>query len=126
MEYTVIVDNRSYDLPKKTIGIMEKLDEVLKVDSKPLSMKQKYQKIFDFAKLVLGNEVIEIFGSDKVTDIDVGELELLVLKIQDSYNQPIAEYQNEKFENSLGSIPTDKIKAITEAAQAIDTVSKTK
>ena len=33
MDYTVIINNRSYDLPKKTVSVMNKLDDVLKVDN---------------------------------------------------------------------------------------------
>ena len=29
MDYTVIINSRSYDLPKKTVSVMNKLDEVL-------------------------------------------------------------------------------------------------
>lgn len=32
MVYTVIVNNRSYELPKKTVTVMEDLDQALKVD----------------------------------------------------------------------------------------------
>ena len=33
MDYTVIINSRSYDLPKKTVSVMNKLDEVLKAVS---------------------------------------------------------------------------------------------
>ena len=32
MVYTFIINGRSYDLPKKTVSVMEKMDDVLKVD----------------------------------------------------------------------------------------------
>lgn len=122
MIYTVIASNgQSYDLPPKTINIMEKLDKVLKVDSeKGLSIRQKYQKIFDFVVELLSKEVAaEILGGQTLNDVDMGELELLVLKIQDSYNDAISEYRAEKLRDSFDSIPADKLKALTEIGKAI-------
>lgn len=119
MVYTVIANDRSYDLPAKTIGVMEKLDEALTVDAKPLTIKQKYQRLFEIARGIVGPQIKEILGGDKLADIDVGELELLILKIQDAYNEPLAEYRAEKLESGLDSIPAEKIKAITDAASAM-------
>ena len=72
MEYTIIVNGQSYDLPKKTIVVMSELDEVLKVDSNTkLSIKQKYEKIHAFIKNLVGYESAkEIFGSDDLNEID--------------------------------------------------------
>ena len=51
MEYTVIIDGHSYDLPKKTVAVMEKMDEVLKVDSvRGYSVRQKFEKLYSFVK----------------------------------------------------------------------------
>lgn len=126
MIYTVIANGQSYDLQAKTIAVMERLDEVLTIDSKPLTLRQKYQKLFDFVKWIIGPEIKEILGGDKITDIDVGELELLILKIQDAYNAPVTEYRTGKLEENLESIPADKLAAITEAAKAISNVEKLK
>lgn len=122
MIYTVIASNgQSYDLPPKTIGVMEKLEKVLKIDSeKGLSIRQKYQKLLDFTKDILGAEnAAEILNGNNLNDIDVGELELLILKIQDSYNDAVSEYRNEKLRESFDSIPADKIAALTEIGKAI-------
>lgn len=48
MEYTVIVNGKSYDLPKKTIAVAESLEEVLKVDSTNLKIRQKMGKTAPF------------------------------------------------------------------------------
>ena len=43
MEYTVIINNQSYDLPKKTIKIMEDMEKVSKIDSvKGLGIRDKF------------------------------------------------------------------------------------
>lgn len=121
MIYTVIASNgQSYDMPPKTLEVIERLDKVLKVDNEKCSIRQKYQKVLDFVKFILGDEnIVEILGGKSVDEIDVGELEVLVLKIQDAYNNAVTEYRTEKLRESFSSIPTDKIAALTEIGKAI-------
>ena len=125
MIYTIIASNgQSYDLPAKTIAVMDSLNNILKIDQTDLGLKQKYQKILEFAVNVLGDEAVkEILGSDKVNDIDVGELELIILKIKAAYDKPIEEYRAEQLENSLEGIPTEKLVALT---KAVNTINSTK
>ena len=127
MIYTIIASNgQSYDLPAKTIGVMDSLNNILKIDQTDLGLKQKYQKILEFAVNVLGNEAVkEILGSDKVNDIDVGELELIILKIKAAYDKPIEEYRTEQLENSLEGIPTEKLVALTKAVNTINSTNVT-
>ena len=127
MIYTIIASNgQSYDLPTKTIGVMDSLNNILKIDQTDLGLKQKYQKILEFAVNVLGDEAVkEILGSDKVNDIDVGELELIILKIKAAYDKPIEEYRTEQLENSLEGIPTEKLVALTKAVNTINSTNVT-
>ena len=127
MIYTIIASNgQSYDLPTKTIAVMDSLNNILKIDQTDLGLKQKYQKILEFAVNVLGDEAVkEILGSDKVNDIDVGELELIILKIKAAYDKPIEEYRAEQLENSLEGIPTEKLVALTKAVNTINSTNVT-
>ena len=127
MIYTIIASNgQSYDLPSKTIAVMDSLNNILKIDQTDLGLKQKYQKILEFAVNVLGDEAVkEILGSDKVNDIDVGELELIILKIKAAYDKPIEEYRAEQLENSLEGIPTEKLVALTKAVNTINSTNVT-
>lgn len=127
MIYTIIASNgQSYDLPAKTIAVMDSLNNILKIDQTDLGLKQKYQKILEFAVNVLGDEAVkETLGSDKVNDIDVGELELIILKIKAAYDKPIEEYRTEQLENSLEGIPTEKLIALTKAVNTINSTNVT-
>lgn len=120
MEYTIIVNGRSYDLPKKNISVMEKLDEALKVDSLRMNIRQKYERLHRFVKDIVGEEnAKEIFGSDDLDNIDLSELSLTVLKINDAYDQPVSEYSNDKMLKMINSIPTEKITSLTKSMQSI-------
>lgn len=120
MVHTVILNGRSYDLPKKTIGIANKLDEVLKIDSiRGLSLRQKYEKLHVFTKDVLGEKTTrEILGTDDLDEIDLSELTITVRKIVDAYEKPIADYQMEKNREKLAGFPMKQIESIIGAANA--------
>ena len=88
MEYTVIVNGKSYDLPKKTIAVAESLEEVLKVDSTNLKIRQKMEKLHRFSKDLLGEDnVKEILGTDDLEEADTSALAMLVLNINEAYEK---------------------------------------
>lgn len=120
MEYTIIVNGRSYDLPKKTIPVMEKLDDVLKVDSiKGLSVKQRFEKIHAFVKGLVGDEAAaEMFGSDNISEIDLSELTLAVMKINAAYEKPISDFEAEERAEKFNALPIEKISSLTKAIQS--------
>ena len=128
MEYTVIIDGQSYDLPKKTVAVVEKIDEVLKVDStKGYSVRQKFEKLHVFVKDIVGEETArEMLGSDNITEIDLSELTLLVRRIIDAYDSPIAAYDAEKSRVKLEGLPIDKIISVAKAAEKITAMSPQK
>lgn len=122
MEYTVIVNGKSYDLPKKTLAVMEKLDDVLKVDTiKGLSVRQKFEKLHGFMKDVVGEEKCrEMFGSDDLEEIDLSELTVTIKRMVDAYDQPVNEYDIEKSKNQLNRLPLDKIISMAAAAEKME------
>lgn len=121
MEHTIIVNNKCYELPKKTVAIAEKLDNALKVDSiVGLSVKDRFKKLHDFVKEMVGNEnAAEMLGSEDLNEIDTSELAVIVLKINDAYEKPMTDYQTERMQTKLSNIPIDKITSMTKAAQTV-------
>ena len=122
MVYTIIVNEESYDLPKKTVAVMEKLDDVLKVDQiKGLTVKQKFEKLHSFVKGLVGDSnAEEMFGSDNISEIDLSELTLVVKKIAAAYDKPIADYDAEIARRKFDNVPIEKIVSLTKAAQTIN------
>lgn len=121
MEYTIIVNGQSYDLPKKTIDVVSELDEVLKVDSNTrITIKQKYERLHIFMKHLVGADAVkEMFGSEDLNDIDLSELTLAVKKVVDAYDSPVAAYVAEKNTAKLDGIPIEKLLSIANAAEKI-------
>lgn len=121
MEYTIIFNGRSYDLPKKTVAVAELLDEVMKIDTiKGLSVSQRYEKLHSFIVGLVGKEnAEEMFGSNKLSDIDLSELTLSVRYVIDAYEKPIAEYNASISRDKLNNLPIDKILATVNAAEKV-------
>lgn len=128
MEYTIIVDGRSYDLPKKTLSVVEKIDGVLKVDEiKGLSVRQRFEKLHGFVKEMVGEEnATEMFGSSNLSEIDLSEVTLAAKRIIDAYEKPLADYEMEKRYDKINSLPIDKLTSVTKAAQAVTNVNMVK
>lgn len=128
MEYTIIVNGRSYDLPKKTVAVMEKMDDVLKVDTvKGLSVRQKFEKLHNFVKDVVGEEqATDMFGGANLAEIDLSEVTLAVKKIVDAYEKPIVDYDAEKRQMAFDKLPIEKLVSLTKAAQTAAAVQGTK
>ena len=121
MEYTIIIDGRSYDLPKKRLSVMVTMDDVMKVDSvKGYSVRQKFEKIHRFIKDLVGDDnAKEILGSDNISEIDLSEVTLTAKKIIDAYDKPITDYDLEKSMRKIEGIPIDKIVSVANAAEKI-------
>lgn len=127
MEYTVIINNISYDLPKKTIDVVDKVDTILKVDASNLNVRQKYEKLHRFTKDILGDDnTKEILGSENLSDVDLSELTLTVRMIIDAYDKPISDYDYEKRNRSLESLPIEKIASLSKAVESIASLSPNK
>ena len=125
MEYTVIVNGKSYDLPKKTIAVAESLEEVLKVDSTNLKIRQKMEKLHRFSKDLLGEDnVKEILGTDDLEEADTSALAMLVLNINEAYEQPVTEYRTDKMREAFNGIPTEKLSSLTKSMQTVMNVQE--
>ena len=119
MIHTVIIDGRSYDLPKKNMKMAGKIDDILRVDSSQgMSLKQRFEKLHIFVKEVLGEDTAkEILGSDNLEDVDLSELTLAVRKIIDGYQKPIADYEMEKSMEKFSAIPTGKFDSMSKVLE---------
>lgn len=128
MEYVIVVNGRSYDLPKKTMEVVENLDEVLTVDSiKGFTVRQKFEKCHKFIQNLLGKEAAEeMFGSSDITKIDLTEVTLVIQKINAAYLEPIERQQMAQSFAALNNIPIDKITALSNAARTIERMGESK
>ena len=118
MNYTVIVNGQSYDLPKKTMKVVEEMDKVAQIDNvKGIGIRDKFKALFDFIGGLVGKDAAkEILGSDKLDEVDLSEVTLTFAKIKDAYDKPLEDYNTDKSFQKLNSIPTDKIVQLANVA----------
>ena len=86
MVYTIISDDmQSYDLPGKTLKVVEKIEDVIKNDArKDLSIRDKYKRLHAFVVDILGKEVAEEFlGTSKLDEMDLSVLTITAKKIME-------------------------------------------
>ncbi len=121
MEYTVIIKDRSYDLPDKTLKVVEEMDTVVRIDGKRgMSIRDKYKRLYDFIVGLVGMEnAKEILGSDNIEEVDLCEVTLTVKKILDAYEQPLLDYQTQQMEEQLRRVPIEKMAGITQTIDSI-------
>lgn len=117
MIYTVIINDRSYDLPKKTMAVTEELEKTAKIDEvKNLSTREKYKKVLDCVVSLIGTDnVKEALGSIDINEVDLSDVTIAFRKIVDAYNKPVQDYN---MANSLSSLDSLPIGRLTELANA--------
>lgn len=129
MIYTVIINDRSYDLPKKTLAITEALEQTAKVDELNIPTREKYRKVLDCVISLLGKEaVVEALGSTDLNEVDLSEVTIAFRKIVDAYNRPVQDYVNASGRGALEGMPLQEMTALANAAtqilNAADTIKK--
>lgn len=119
MQYTVIVNGRSYDLPPKTLEVVEEMEKVSNIDNvKGLSIREKFQKIFDFVSGLVGVDAAkEILGSDDINKVDLSDVSLAFIKIVEAYDKPVNGYKAEQLRSRVRGLETMNIPNIIELAK---------
>jgi len=121
MEYTIIIKGHSYELPQKTIAVVEELEEITNIDSiKGLSIKDKFKRLFQFIEKCVGTDnAVEILGSKRVEEVDLSDVSITVRKIIEAYAAPLREYEADLQRRQIEELPIDKIMELAKTAKAI-------
>ena len=121
MTYTLIVGTKSYDLPKKTLAIVEKLDGVVALDKNPrMNTRDKYQSILNLEEELLGKSNLEeILGATSLDDMYLSEVVITFRKIVDAYNKPVQEYDRAASTEAFNRIPVEKLNQLATLVKAI-------
>lgn len=122
MQYTIIANGKSYDLPPKTMGVVEELERVSEIDNaKGLSIREKFQTIYDFMVGLMGAEnTKEILGSDDIDKVDLSDVSITFLKIVDAYDKPVSDHRTAQIKSQtrgLDAVSIDKIIDLAKTAE---------
>lgn len=127
MVYTIISDDmQSYDLPGKTLKVVEKIEDVIKNDArKDLSIRDKYKRLHAFVVDILGKEVAEEFlGTSKLDEMDLSVLTITAKKIMDAYDKPVDDFNRARVQQTIDDIPLDKVTELIKATDNIKDIKK--
>lgn len=125
MEYTVIWNGQSYDLPCYSLKISEKLEEIENINRSSAKFREKCKKMYDLAEFVIGKQaVLEILG--KFDDSDPNKVNILYLEILKSYNKPLEDYSMAGMEEMMNSDELEKVLEIVKALPQIKEMKESK
>ena len=110
-------------LPDYTVDIAEKIESVMLYADTKARFRDKIKKMYDFLSNLLGKEkVVEQFG--KFETCDPNDINLLFLRITDTYNRPVADYNDDKIVEKLDKTQIDKLSKIVDSADKIKNFDK--
>ena len=125
MEYTVIYNGQSYDMPNYSIKISEKLEEIELLNRGNQKFRDKCKKMYDFIGEILTKHVAnELIG--KFEDSDPNTINILYLEIVKSYNKPLMDYNDAEVEKKINSDELGKVIELVKALPQIKELKETK
>lgn len=90
MEYTLIINGRSYDLPKFTKSVKNDIEKIITDnESKGLSDDEKYKRMYIFIKKMIGDKnAMEIFETTDLDEMDLKLIGICFYEICNEYDRP--------------------------------------
>lgn len=127
-EYALRINNREYELPKKTISVQERIDKIDDENEKKLiSKRKKYENMFAFVKDMVGEDAAkEIFETDdlsRIDDIDLCTITISYLGIVDAYSKAVRDYQLDGSESVINNEVLGKVISLAKSVETIQNVT---
>lgn len=121
MEYIIIDGSKSYDLPKKTLKIVEEMERAISIDSSSnVPIKDKYKAVLKACQTIAGQEATEeILGGNKLEEMDLCEVTILFEKICAAYQAPIDDFKNDRSSEVLSRLPIAEIEKLSNVLASI-------
>lgn len=118
MNYTIEMNGNVLELPKYTISVMEKIEQVeKKTNSASGSMKSKLQGLYNFLCDLIGTDDVEN-AIGKFEDSDPNEINIAYLSVIREYNRPLSDFEIKQGLEQINELNNSDI------AKLGDTISK--
>ena len=119
----IIINKKTYELPKRTLELADKIDALLEIEESYIRAEIKTRDIitaeFNFLLELMGDKnVTEMLGTSDLESCDVGDISCIVASILSAYNSRV---EQEKLKNKLAVLNNPDIK---KAMDFIDKASK--
>ena len=92
MDYELELRGRTYELPKFTRSVKNKMEKINSDNASNLSDVKKFKNMYVFIKESVGEEAAkEIFGTDNFDDMDLNDITVCYIEIANAYDKPVNE-----------------------------------
>ena len=121
MNYEIMTNtDKIVQLPNYTIKLAESIEAVSSFTENPNNkFREKIKKMYNFLETIISKEIMdEDIGS--FNTCDPNNVNLMFLKVVDSYNSPVTEFNTDKISDRLDNIPLDKVANLIESADKLN------
>lgn len=103
-----MLNKKSFDLPKKTIGIMQKIEDLLEIEKqyedKEIKVIECVHAEYDFLIAILGEKkTAEYLGSNDINEIDINEVSVAIVHILNAYKDKVENVRMEYAQKQLNN-----------------------
>lgn len=114
----VILNGKSYDLPKKTLAVVEKIEEIKEAEKSYLKGNYKIRDLimlqYNFLVNMIGVENVEILlDGNVIDDMNVNDIIVAILNISHTYNKPIEDAKYKNISEQLNRAEFRKVETLT-------------
>ena len=117
MNYTIEINNNVLELPKYTISVMEKIEQVEKNTNSSASTKSKLQGLYNFLCDLIGKDDVEN-AVGKFEEADPNDINIAYLSVVREYNKPLNDFEMKQGLEQINELNNSDISKLG------DTVSK--
>lgn len=127
MNYSIIINNETVNLPDYTFGIADKIETQENLNAGSAKFRDKCKGMYDLICTLIGKDETEKHIG-KFNDADPNTVNIVYLEIIKAYNKPLNDYNidenQSKFSDALSAIDGEQVSKISELMKAINTVNK--
>lgn len=121
MKYTFIYNGKSYELPKKTIEVAERLEYCAGLDDTDMSIREKFKYFYETIEILTGKEnAEEILGSENIEEVDLSEVSIVMQKIMGAYSKPITQSEIRELHDLLNEMPISKLEKLSDLSMGLN------
>lgn len=123
MVYTIIENEKSYDLPQYNLKISAKMEAVEKFKTTAASASDKIRKMYGFITELVGKEnAVEMIG--KVDEADPNMINIVYLDIVRAYNKPLMDYEKERQAEQVNNEAFEKLEKLMSNLNVLQAMNK--
>ena len=123
MNYTIEVNNNVLELPKYTISVMEKIEQVEKNTNSSVSTKSKLQGLYNFLCDLIGKDDVEN-AIGKFEESDPNDINIAYLSVVREYNKPLNDFEMKQGLEQINEFNNSDITKLGDTISKFENIAK--